>query len=526
MNLNAPDHPTGFAIPVQVEKNTRIKQNSRLRKAGRELQGRLAISQSNLSRWFVPLLVLLGAGLAWLFSARPTELSLEQSLLGLTIIGLGCIPLLIYLSDVRRPPLPFLPLVGLYYAVSFGLPLFAGHLQEQQSNSLFRGEDVSITSLWLTVGGMLSMFSMYLTGERIVLRGIRHVRIPWDGGSFKLRLCLWGCLVLHWVYYALPVLRSIPSLGQLAGPMGFLGWGMILVLWLTKRLSMIEKYLLMPAGLMVELLFRSTTGLLSTTIFFGLFMAVVAFRFRPRSGVILGVLSLGFLILLNPVKNEYRRVAWAGEQRNASTVQQASLLVQLAENYYFAPRYGSPSEDHLNVFGVLASRLSMISFLSHVVSMTPSSVPYWRGDTYRSLFTKWIPRFVWPGKPQELTGNEFGHRYGFLDTDDDITSLNLPWIVELYANFGTWGILLGMGVFGLLLAFLNRLFNQPQMNPVEFVYGTSLVFGLFYQESSFALVIGGVFLLSIAFYVILKLACGGVVSPSKRIRRKSSAHNG
>jgi hypothetical protein len=305
---------------------------------------------------------------------------------------------------------------------------------------------------------------------------------------------------------------------------------MILVLWLAKRLSMIEKYLLVPAGLVFELLFRTTTGMLSSTIVFGLFLAVVAFRYRPRLAVTLAVLSVGFLIVLNPVKLEFRQMTWfGGEQNSASAVQRARLLAQLAENYYFPAQfpaqYGSPSEDHINMFGGLANRLSMINFLSRVVSMTPSTIPYWGGYTYRSLFTKFIPRFLWPGKPQELTGNEFGHRYGFLDEADDTTSLNLPWIVELYANFGTWGILLGMGMFGLLLAFLNQLFNQPHMNPVEFVYGTSLVFGLFYQESSFALVIGGVFLLSITLYTLLKLASEAGVPQAKRMRRKPSGNN-
>jgi hypothetical protein len=522
VNISTPDNPTGFAKPAPVEQNARFKRNPRSHKAGKELQGGLAVNRSNLSHWVGPLLVLLGAGLVWLFLARPAEISLEQSLLGLTIIGLGCIPLFLYLRDVRRPHLPFLPLVGLYYAVSFGLPLFTVHLQEQQEHLAFRVEDVSIASLWLTIGGMVSMFSLYLAGERIVWRGTRHVRIPWDGGSFKLRLVLWGCLTLHWSFNILPGLRSVPSLGQLVGPVGFLGWGMILVLWLTKRLSMIEKYLLAPGALMVELVFRSTTGLLSTTIFFGLFSAVIVFRFRPSMGVMVFVLSLGFLIVLNPVKNEFRKMTWfGGEQSNDSAMQRVRVLVQLAENYYFAPKYGSPSEDHVKVFGVLATRLSMINYLSRVVSMTPSSVPYWRGYTYRSIFTKFIPRFLWPDKPQELTGNEFGQRYGFLDEGDDTTSLNLPWIVELYANFGIWGILLGMGVIGLLLAFLNQLFNQPRMNEVEFIYGMSIMFGLFYQESSFTLMIGGVFLLSIALYVLLKQAYGGGVSHRKKIRRNN-----
>jgi hypothetical protein len=502
----------------------RWNRKNRLRRARGNPQLKIAPSQGNLSHWFFPLLFVLTVSLFLLFWYRPAELSLDQSLLGITIIGLGFVPLLIYLHELRRPPLPFLPMVGLYYAVSFGLPLFTGHLQEKQAILTYRVEDVSIASLWLTVGGMVSMFSCYLAGEQIFWRGISHVRIPWDGGSFKLRCFLWGCLVLHLSLNGLPVLSSIPSLGQFAGPAGFLGWGMILILGLFKRLSMVEKYLLVPAGLVAELLFLTTTGLLYTTINFGLFLAVVAFRYRPRLATVLAVLSLGFLIALTPVKNEFRQLTWAqGEQKNTSAVQRAELLFQLAQDYYFHAGSGVPSEDRSNVYGVLATRLSMINFLSLVVNMTPGTIPYWDGATYSSLLTKWIPRFLWPGKPQEVTGNDFGQRYKFLDAEDTSTSLNLPWIIELYANFGTWGILLGMGVFGLLLAFLSQLFNQPQMNPVEFVYGVSILFGLYYQESSFALMVGSVFLLSIALYVLLKQAYGGGIPRAKRMRRNYQA---
>jgi hypothetical protein len=498
----------------------RRNRKNRLPKAGNNPQLQIAPSQSRLSHWFVPLLVLLVAGLSWLYWYHPAELSPNQTLLGLAIIGLGFVPLLIYLLETPQPPLPFLPLVGLYYAVSFGLPLFTGHLQEKQAVLAYRVEDVSIVSLWLTVGGMLSMFACYLAGERIFWREISHVRIPWDGGSFKLRFLLWGCLVLHLSVNALPVLNSIPSLGQFARPAGFLGWGMILVLGLAKRLSMMEKYLLVPVGLMVELLFLTTTGLLSTTINFGLFMAVIAFRYRPRLATVLAVSSLGFLVLLTPVKNEFRQLTWSqGEQNNTSAIQRAELLVNLAQNHYFSAGSGGASEDRSYVFSVLATRLSMINFLSLVVNMTPGTIPYWNGATYSSLLTKWIPRFLWPGKPQEVTGNDFGQRYKFLDAGDTSTSLNLPWIVELYANFGTWGILLGMGVFGMLLAFLSQLFNQPQMNPLEFVYGVSILFNLYYQESSFALMVGSVFLLSIALYVLLKQAYEGGVPRTKRARR-------
>ena len=66
--------------------------------------------------------------------------------------------------------MPFLPLVGArFYAIEFGLPLFTAQLQQQVPNLMFRVEDVSITSLWLTVGGMLGFFPY--VSERIFWHG-------------------------------------------------------------------------------------------------------------------------------------------------------------------------------------------------------------------------------------------------------------------------------------------------------------------------------------------------------------------
>jgi O-antigen polysaccharide polymerase Wzy len=239
-------------------------------------------------------------------------------------------------------------------------------------------------------------------------------------------------------------------------------------------------------------------------------------------GITLAAFSIGFLILLNPVKTEFRAATWNGNQGNDSVVQHVLLFAQLTKDYYTTTGFHPMSEENA---ALLAERISTIGIFSVVVNMTPASVPYMNGTTYYSLLTKWIPRFLWPGKPEERTGNDFGQRYGFLDQSDLSTSLNFPWIVELYANFGAWGVLLGMGIFGAILAFLNRLFNQPQANPLEFVYGMALLFGLTMQESSFSLTVGNVFLLSVVFYVLLKQAYGGSIPPAKRMRRKPSGNN-
>lgn len=105
-------------------------------------------------------------------------------------------------------------------------------------------------------------------------------------------------------------------------------------------------------------------------------------------------------------------------------------------------------------------------------------------------------------------GNIFGRRYNYLSRNDFTTAFNLPWIVEMYANFGYLGVLIGMPLVGLLLAFLEQKLNHPSMNMLEFVLGATVLFRLVYQESDFSLMTGSVVTLSLSLYVLLKFCLG------------------
>lgn len=154
----------------------------------------------------------------------------------------------------------------------------------------------------------------------------------------------------------------------------------------------------------------------------------------------------------------------------------------------------------------LVRRISHIALMEHVVANTPDRVPYWKGETYRPLLTSWIPRFLWPGKPREETGWTFGHRYEILHPTDPPQSINLPWMIEMYANFGGPGVILGMGLVGALFAFLEAFLSRPSMTPAEMAAGTAVILPLFLQDSNFSLMTGSIPLLILAFWIVLGAA--------------------
>ena len=80
-------------------------------------------------------------------------------------------------------------------------------------------------------------------------------------------------------------------------------------------------------------------------------------------------------------------------------------------------------------------------------------------------------------------------------------TINLPWLVELYANFGTKGVVLGMMLIGFFMAFLERLLNRPESDTVGKAVGAAVLLPLFNHESNFTVLTGSLLPLIICLWV-------------------------
>jgi hypothetical protein len=135
-------------------------------------------------------------------------------------------------------------------------------------------------------------------------------------------------------------------------------------------------------------------------------------------------------------------------------------------------------------------RISTILLLDRAVTMTPSRVPYFEGETLRAFIYAPIPRFLRPDKPREDIGNRIGHLYRVLSPDDMTTSINLPWIVEYFINFGAKGIVIGLGLTGFILGGLARLGTSGAHSTIVPLLTIGVLFPLCYQESNISLMVG------------------------------------
>jgi hypothetical protein len=151
-------------------------------------------------------------------------------------------------------------------------------------------------------------------------------------------------------------------------------------------------------------------------------------------------------------------------------------------------------------FNSVLIRVSHFLVFAHVVEKTPEIIPYWRGETYRTLLWTPIPRVVYPNKPTKSLGQDFGHRYDILQPDDFSTALNLPQLVEMYVNFGSFGVIIGMYLIGIIYRIIYEIFKYQNAGDGGFLIGVYTLTALSLIESDFSLVFG-----NIVWHVILLL---------------------
>src|SRR5262249_8467163 len=100
----------------------------------------------------------------------------------------------------------------------------------------------------------------------------------------------------------------------------------------------------------------------------------------------------------------------------------------------------------------LIARASIKSNFEIEYARTGVDRPFQQGWTLVAIPLAFIPRLIWPNKPDVPTGRLFNHEFFALD---DETFISPSHFGELYWNFGWPGIVIGMSVIGVLMGFIG-----------------------------------------------------------------------
>ena len=412
----------------------------------------------------------------------------------LVVIFLGALPCFIALSAKSEQGLmPLLPLHGIFYASTFGLPVLF-----DKTDWLRMAESDISNSLLLTIFGLLFLYLGYYATSSIFkkLKSTQTTIIP----AFKLIYVGWMLFLFYLLFQFFPFFRSIPSIEQLSAPLGYMSLGILFLAFLDRQLSFLHSLCIIFA-IVFALLLKTLSGSLALTVLLVVFLAVLYWNIKRRIPWHFGIAIALFTVLLNPIKMEYRGTTWADEGFQMTQYDKAILMGDIFFEYYRGANIlDSVSEDETTV-----NRLAHIVTFGHVVSLTPSAVPFWAGESYQTLWTSFIPRFLWSEKPKATVGQDFGHRYKLISENNEFTSINLPWLIEFYANFGMFGVLGGMLFVGVFFRFIVHRLSVPVKAAHQHVLGVTVMFGLFYAESNFSLMVGGMLTTYIFFLLLLRL---------------------
>ena len=415
------------------------------------------------------------------------------------------------LPDARRPPIPFLPFIGFEFAVFFavqgvvGSTNVYGRFDVQRMGAILTPEMYSRPIFLFFCGITLLLVGYYATAWIVRVRKPRVATeyAPRDLAKWAFRILVFG-IVVEIVQRLSGNPMIVRGLLYFGGTLSLLSLSLLTILAVRRQLSRGQTVALI-LGASALLFLRAGTSATAQLVMIALailFSVWIAGGRISARWLWVGALASLLFISIRGVANDHRKnEAFAADQ--LPMLQRSTLLFTL-----LAERVEREGITQTVVGGweSVAGRAALLDLFTDVYRQTPELVPYWNGETYISLIGAIIPRFLWPDKPAKLTGYLFGQRYHYLARGDYSTTINLPYFIEFYANFGEIGILLGMVLVGVIYRLLERIVNVPGQSILRTVVGMGILLPLINIESDFSLVFGGLFLTGIALWAVYRVA--------------------
>lgn len=424
--------------------------------------------------------------------------------LGALILWIGALPTVIdwRFADVGK--FRVVAAAGGAMAVSYGAPVFAASFLASPGGPVhFYGVYFSSTEALFPLlvlalacaAGAAFFAAVYAIRAASWPPGVRFT-VPRLSRPRALIL-LWGLLGYALADQVFPAVHALPSLRQLAAPAGYIAFAAFFALALRRELGPVHGAAVFLVGfglLWAGLLSRAA---LAPLMVYGLIGGLVLWRVRGRFPIKLAMAGLLLVPLMYNATQVYRTYAWS---RHAlpppSFVEKVATIGSFAVFDLTGIRLGAVPNASISreprIGGVISMRIlqrfSHIALLGRAVAVTPEERPFWGGASYAPMLTSFVPRVLWPGKPREEVGGTFAADYWHVG--DKAMSMNIPWMVELYLNFGVVGALAGMAVFGVLFGVLDRVFNDPRSTDLEAAIGLVVLLPFVYPDSNFSLMMG------------------------------------
>jgi len=217
-----------------------------------------------------------------------------------------------------------------------------------------------------------------------------------------------------------------------------------------------------------------------------LLWAMLTFTFIARelhlsyyTKIAITVLGMFVAITIQSVKHEYR-----GMLQNGYGGNKVALFTGLAMDNWSNGRIITPSSDE-----DMNTRLNQGWIISAVIKNVPKKQPYANGSTItEGIEAALLPRFLAPNK-KKAGGRENFIKFTGLPLGEH-TSMGISLAGEGYANYGRWGGILFMFIWGLFIGwFWKKLGNMSTIYPTLLIWSPILFLQVIKAETEFVVVL-------------------------------------
>jgi hypothetical protein len=441
-----------------------------------------------------------------------TTSNLSVKLISLIIFSICCIPILFHYLDNNKVTIPLFHLSILFYGVMFSLPSFLSveYLSKfytvlYAKESIFNiNQDIFFRNIFFVLVFLFFYFFGYFLVNSFFrkkflfeLQFLKKIKLN------KILLLAFVFFFIKFFSFFFPILKSLPSINQTLIPLGYFSFAFFYFYLIKENSIFILKLLIIVCMFLIFFGEIISSNSLMYSLNCLMIIMIIYYIFKRKIPWLLLIFFI-FIIIISPLKNILRNGNLYHYKIN--NIQQLKEVKESIDE--LNSNKVKESIDQLNSNTGAARALNTYFIYHFVLLKVPEKYPYIKESTYSHLLTSLIPRVLWKSKPSSEVGREFSIKYEF-HPKGNTTSINLPWVAELYLNFSFFGLFFGMFLIGIFIAILTKLVSVPKNNYIQYISGLVVVAPLILPESNFALMVGGIIpqyiFLIIVFYIYLKI---------------------